>query len=173
MPSTPRIARVPMLKRLTTDDLIALLELDHDGLSEPLRFSDHATERITGDRIGTRSRALSPPTLQIYDFAMVATERPDDDEAEILPVIPITLENVVSDLGPLLQFPTEDFSARFVEVLKSSPDTIVREYTVLKVANQGTEGDNFLLQLSLDPIVREPSPFMVCDPQRTPGLFGG
>lgn len=166
MTNLPWNLRRALFAPVTSDDLIALLTINHPDWDSPVRMSSQASERFSVDplREGTTHGG------NIYDYRVLSAMLPDDDEAS-LPSIPVVIENVVQDLGSLLDEEIEDCTVTLVYVRKNDPEEIAQTFPDFLIGEVSAQNETLALSLSLGEIEVEPFPQFKFTPFTTPGLF--
>ncbi|EPX82105.1 hypothetical protein Salmuc_02473 [Salipiger mucosus DSM 16094] len=156
-----------------SDELeIALFQVEHPDLAEPVRLSTDPTQRISTDplRYGTRSSWNGvDPTAEPYWFVLVSAELPGDQE-DAPAAASLVLENVSNDIAATLRSVTTRATVHMAVVLAGSPDLVEAEYRGLVMV--GAEGDagEVVISITRQPIEEEPFPMMRMTKDRFPGL---
>ena len=115
---------------------VVLVTITHADLSEPIRLSSDATERLSVDPItyGTVSNG------DTFLYMLMSLNLPDDKEGEAL-AGSLQIEDVEADVGPLLAPILSGIKITIQVTTAASPDLVQIEYADLDVLSaQGAEG---------------------------------
>lgn len=157
----------------TAEVEVALFQIEHPLLSDPVRLSTDPTERLADEPLsyGTRSAWLgADPATEPFLFVLASAELPGDQE-DAPAAASIILANVSRDLASVLRSFTTRATVHLAVVLASSPDVVEVEYRDLRlVAVEGTAAE-ITLRISRAPIEDESVPMDRFTRDRFPGLF--
>lgn len=166
MPELEHAFRAAAYAPASDEEIITLLTIEHDDLPATLRFSSHPTERLSHD-----------PTVQgtVHDgeeyLHRIVSDTAPTRNAGALPDATIVLQNVEGALDVLDELTLEDMIATVIEVLKSDPEIVVRQFVAFSVAAVTTEDLQASLHLGLAAVEDERFPTHGMSKSRTPAIF--
>jgi hypothetical protein len=140
-----------------TDPRIALLEIIHSSLSEPLRCCND-----------TQSVIRNGNTYVALPFSVV---RPDQVENQS-PIATLTIDNIGQELTDAIERNggLKGAKARIMEVFLSDPDTAIFDVT-MDLNGIGVNWQSVTGKLSFENLLDKPSIQLTYRPDTAPGVF--
>ncbi len=166
-------ARLAQDAQATDDVYVALIEIAHPSLDEPIRLSTDNTERLSTDPLyyGTRSNwrganPLTQPYLWVVASALLPSDQDDAPATGTL-----ILDNLDADLVRAVRSITDLASISLAVVMASTPSLIEAEFTDLQIRSADIDAAEISLAFSREEIELEHFPSGRMSRNRFPGLF--
>ncbi len=152
---------------------MALFEISHADLPQPIRLSTDNTERLSIDPLyyGTRStwRGANPVT-DPYLWVVASTLLPSDKE-ETPAGGTLVLENLDAEMVRTVRSYKDMATIAMAVALASSPNLLEAEYTDMEILSADIDAGEIVLTFSREEIEMEPFPADRMTRNNLPGLF--
>lgn len=165
-------ARLAQDAQATAEIYVALFEIEHPELENPIRFSTDNTERLSSDPLyyGTRStwrgaNPISDPYLWIVASALLPSDLEDAPASA-----QVVLENLDQEIVNVVRSFTSPATIHMAVVLASSPNLIEAEYTDLHIIAADIDAGEISLSISREEIELEYVPGGRMTARMFPGL---
>lgn len=170
MPLSPN-AKIAMMAQETMEREICLLTITHPEFDQPIYLSTDATMHLRDDEetgapiYGTVSRGIE------FIYVPISPVLPSSD-SETPPAGRFSISNVSQVISPYLLMVSEHYPRITVEVVMSSdPDTVNQTWPEFDLTNASIDATSAEVQISMNMVNTEPSPWMRFTPAHFPNLF--
>ena len=149
-------ARGAMFAEETSDGLFALLTIDHDDLSAPIRVVHNQVDVVSrGD------------TFTAFPFELILpTSEPDSP-----PRAQLTIDNVSREIGQAIRTVSSAPTVLIEVVRIDDPDTLELSFPALNLRNVRFDVAKVTGDLVSEDLQLEPYPALTFSPPHFPGLF--
>lgn len=170
MPLSPN-AKIAMMAQETMEREICLLTITHPEFDQPIYLSTDATMHLRDDEetgapiYGTVSRGIE------FIYVPISPVLPSSD-SETPPAGRFSISNVSQVISPYLLMVSEHYPRITVEVVMASdPDTVNQTWPEFDLTNASIDATSAEVQISMNMVNTEPSPWMRFTPAHFPNLF--
>ena len=158
-------ARLAFNAGQTDEVFVALIEIDHHTLEEPVRLSSDPTTMLSDEplRFGTVHQG------HVYDWVLPSLILPDDEEDEP-PKSRLSIENISNHLVEVLCAIDDPLTIAMKLVMASTPDHVEFQFMQLRSTRAPYDASSVSLEFSGEPILETAFPYHRMNKIRFPGL---